>query len=66
MRLKTAEVLALTWRFCRYVYSWEVNVGFIAALIDSILRAVASSSLMPLALTNLVNSLEFHKLLVEH
>jgi len=59
MRLKTAEVLALTWRFYRrYVYSWEVNIGFIAALVAFILRAVASGSLMPLALTNLVNSLE--------
>lgn len=59
MKLKTAEVLALTWRFYRrYVYSWEVNIGFIVALIAFILRAVASGSLTPLALTNLVNSLE--------
>ena len=59
MKLKTVEVLDLTWRFYRrYLYSWEVNAGFIVALIAFALRAIASGSLMPLALTNLVNSLE--------
>jgi len=59
MKLKVTEVLDLTWKFYRrYVYSWEINIGFITAFIAFVLRAIASGSLMPLALTGLVNSLE--------
>ena len=59
MKLRITEVLSLTWRFYRrYLYTWEINTGFIIALIAFVLRAIASGSLMPLALTSLVNSLE--------
>lgn len=58
-RLRTLETLKLTWRFYRLlIYSREINIGFIAALAAFVLRAVASGFLIPMSLTNLVNSLE--------
>jgi len=59
MKPKVFEVMAMTWKFYKkYARSREMDLGFLAALIAFALRAVASGSLIPLALTSLVNSLE--------
>lgn len=59
MRLRTAETLSLTARFYRrYLWSWDVTAGFLAALVAFALRAYASGSLIPLSITDIVNYLQ--------
>jgi len=59
LRLRTAETLSLAARFYRrYLWSWDVTAGFLAALVAFALRAYASGSLIPLSITDIVNYLQ--------
>ena len=59
MRLRTTETLSLAARFYRrYLWSWDVTAGFLAALVAFALRAYASGSLIPLSITDVVNYLQ--------